>query len=269
MKPIALHAANPGPFTGAGNWTYLIDGEVPVLIDAGVGHASHLDAIDAAVGGRPLHLLVTHAHSDHISGAPAIRERHPSARLSKMPWPERDRELPWEPLQDGDVITTGEGELQVIHTPGHAPDHLCLWHAGSRTVFVGDMLVQGTTVMIPASHRGSLVEYLRSLERLLALEPRRALPAHGPVIEDPAALIRHYIGHRAQREAQVVDALHAGAGTIDELLARIYPELQPALEPMARESLLAHLLKLESEGGATRRGAGWVPVPPASTLRGG
>jgi glyoxylase-like metal-dependent hydrolase (beta-lactamase superfamily II) len=258
MNPQPLHAANPGPFTGEGNWTYLIDGEQPVLIDAGVGHPSHLDAIDASVGDRRLHLVVTHAHSDHISGAPAIRERRPSTMLSKMPWPERDRDLPWQPLVDGHVVSTGEGNLHVIHTPGHAPDHICLWHAESRTVFVGDMLVQGTTVMIPASHRGSLVEYLRSLERLLALNAERALPAHGPVIDDPPALIRHYIEHRAERESQVAAALHAGARTVDELLARIYPGLQPALEPMARESLLAHLVKLEGEGRARHTDARWI-----------
>ena len=258
MKPLALHAANPGPFTGEGNWTYLIDGDEPVLIDAGVGNAPHLDAIDTAAGNRPLHLVVTHAHSDHISGAPAIRERRPSTRLSKMPWPDRDRDLSWGRLAEGDVIPTGQGDLQVIHTPGHAPDHICLWHPQSRTVFVGDMLVQGTTVMIPASHRGSLVDYLRSLDRLLGLAPARAWPAHGPVIEDPLALIRRYIAHRAQRESQIAAAVDAGAGTIDALLSRIYPGLQPALEPMARESLLAHLLKLENEGRAQRDGERWV-----------
>ncbi len=258
MNVHQLHARNPGPFTGEGNWTYLIDGPQPVLIDAGVGEASHLDAIDSAVGSRPLHLVVTHAHSDHISGAPAIVKRRPGTQLSKMPWPERDQGLRWAPLHDGDVIETGEGQLQAIHTPGHAPDHMCLWHAGSGTLFAGDMLVIGTTVMIPASHRGSLAEYLRSLDRLLALDPRRALPAHGPAIEDPRALIHQYVEHRAQRERQVLEALAAGASTIDDFLPRIYPSLQPALEPMARETVLAHLIKLESEGRVTRTDTRWV-----------
>lgn len=258
MTPRALHAGNPGPFTGGGNWTYFIDGDEPVLIDAGAGVGAHLEAIEAAAGPRRLHLVVTHGHSDHISGAPVIVERRPATRLSKMPWPGRDRGLSWRPIGDGDVITTGEGPLDVIHTPGHAPDHLCLWHADSRTIFVGDMLVQGGTVMIPASHGGSLAEYLRSLDRLLALEPRRALPAHGPAIDDPAALIRSYVEHRARRERQVIEALEAGATGIDDFLARIYPDLAAALEPMARETVLAHLMKLEGEGRVRRAEARWV-----------
>jgi endoribonuclease LACTB2 len=260
VKAIPLHAGNPGPLTGDGNWTYWIEGSHPVLIDAGIGTDSHLAAIDAAAGDRQLHLVVTHAHSDHIAGAPAIRERWPSTRLSKMPWPVRDRDLTWTPLADGDLIETGEGSLHVLHTPGHAPDHICLWHADSRTLFVGDMLVQGTTVVIPASHGGSVAEYLGSLNRLLRLNPARGLPAHGPVIEDPAALIHHYIKHRAEREEQVLAALHAGAVTVDDLLSRIYPDLQRALEGFARESVLAHLIKLESENRVSRDDIGWRPV---------
>jgi glyoxylase-like metal-dependent hydrolase (beta-lactamase superfamily II) len=257
MKPIFLHAANPGPMTGEGNWTYLIGGRNPVLIDAGVGHASHLEAIAAAAPNELSHVVVTHAHSDHVTGAPAIHERWPSATLAKHPWPIRDPKLPWTWLNDGDVITTDEGDLVVLLTPGHAPDHLTLWHAASRTVFVGDMMQQDNTVVIPASHGGSLLEYLRSLERIAQLQPARALPAHGPVIEDPLALIRRYVAHRVQREAQVLDALAAGHADVASIAARMYPTLQPALVPMAHESVLAHLHKLEADGVVTRDGAQW------------
>jgi len=260
MKPILLHAANPGPFTGEGNWTYLIPGERPLLVDAGVGEPSHLDAIAAVVPDGPYELFVTHGHSDHINGAPAIHERWPAARLSKYPWPARDQDLPWTPLADGAIVPSGEGDFVALHTPGHSPDHLSLWHEPSRTLFVGDMMQLGATVFIPASHGGSLVDYLRSLERMRRLNPARALPAHGPPIEDPLALIHYYIEHRAQREAQVIGALAANLSTVEDMTAKIYPALAAALVPMARESVLAHLVKLESEGRASRDGVDWSPI---------
>lgn len=260
MKPTFLHAANPGPMTGDGNWTYLIGARQPVLIDAGVGHPSHLDAIAGAAPQGPALVLVTHAHSDHVSGAPAIHARWPGARFEKFPWPIRDPDVGWTWLQDGSIVETDAGPLVAVHTPGHAPDHLTFWHADSRTLFVGDMLVQGSTVVIPASHGGSLAAYLRSLERMLQLNPARALPAHGPVIDDPAALIHKYIEHRAEREAQVLGAIAADGSTVALITASIYPALADPLVPMANESVLAHLQKLESDGRARRDGERWVII---------
>lgn len=255
MKPTLLHAGNPGPFTGEGNWTYLIPGDRPLLIDAGVGQADHLEKI---VEAAPVEVVVTHAHSDHASGALQLQSSLPAARFSKMPWPERDdAAMRWHWLADGDSLTTGAGRLEVLHTPGHSPDHIALWHADSRTLFVGDLLQLGATVFIPASAGGSLADYLRSLERLRALAPLRAWPAHGPVIEDPIALIDHYVTHRRQREEQVLSALQAGDRTVEAITSRIYTDLKPALIPMARESVLAHLVKLEGEDLARRGEAGW------------
>jgi len=177
MKPTLLHAGNPGPYTGDGNWTYLIPGERPLLIDAGVGQPAHLDEIAAAA---PAEVIVTHAHSDPASGAPMIKSRLPGTRLAKMPWPERDdAAMRWQWLAGGEVIATGAGPLEVLHTPGHSPDHVALWQADSRTLFVGDLMQLGATVFIPASACGSLADYLRSLERLRALAPVRAWPAWG------------------------------------------------------------------------------------------
>lgn len=260
MIPTALHAANPGPFTGEGNWTYLIPGPQPVLIDAGVGNESHLDAIESAAPRGPARVLVTHAHSDHANGAPAIHARWPAAQFFKMPWPERDKKqaVPWQTIGPGDRILTGEGELEAIHTPGHSPDHLAFWHEPSRTAFVGDLLVAGTTVFIPASDGGRLADYLRSLHRLLDLKPQRAWPAHGPVIDDPAALIHYYLDHREERERQVVAALESGSSTVEEITGVIYKRLNPALAPMAKESVLAHLGKLEDDGRARHDGPLWT-----------
>jgi glyoxylase-like metal-dependent hydrolase (beta-lactamase superfamily II) len=246
--------------TGSGNWTYFLPGRSPVLIDAGTGLPEHLEAIAAAAPAGPGHVVVTHAHGDHASGVPAIRSRWPATTFSKLPWPGRDARYPadWQPLRDGDVIPAGDADLTVVHTPGHAPDHVALWDPRDRVLFSGDLITLGTTVVILASHGGSLAEYLASLRRVLALAPARLLPAHGAVIDDPAAVIQRYLDHRAEREVQVVAGLRAGHRSIDALVAGIYRGLQPALVPMARESVLAHLIKLEHEGRARREGEEWM-----------
>ncbi len=259
MNAIPLHAANPGPITGAGNWTYLVPGAEPLLIDAGVGNGEHLEAIAAAVPEGPARVIVSHAHSDHASGAPALAARWPSAGFAKFPWPEEDARwgVRWEPLADGARIATGEGDIEVVHTPGHAPDHIVLWHASSRTLFGADLVQLGNTVAIPASKGGDLTAYLRSLKRVRALAPARVLPAHGPVIEDPLALIEHYLVHRHHREVQIVTALEGGIDTAEAIVARIYAGLAPRLVPLATENVLAHLLKLEHDGLARRDGGRW------------
>ncbi len=249
--------------TGAGNWTYLVEGAEPLLIDAGVGQGSHLDALaEATAGVGPHHVIVTHAHRDHASGAPALAERWPSARFAKWPWPDHDARyaVSWERLADGERVTAGDEELVVVHTPGHAPDHIALWHEPSRTLFSGDLVVLGGTVVIPASAGGHLVDYLHSLQRVLALEPARLLPAHGPTIEDPRHVIDEYLDHRHKREVQVIGALEAGVGDVDRIAARIYRGLNPELTPVARQSVLAHLEKLEEDGLARRTTTGWAIV---------
>lgn len=260
MIPVAIHAFNPGAYTGAGNWTWLIRGHVATLIDAGTGEPQHLDAVDEALQGATLaQVLVTHAHVDHASGAPALAERHPEARFFKMPWPDRDAKwsVRWEPIAPGERIVAGDTSVVAVHTPGHAPDHLCFWHAETRALFGGDLAIGGSTVFIPASHRGDLSDYLTSLDRVLSLNPERIFPAHGPVIEDPGKLLRGYIEHRHEREAQVIEALRHGDTHPAAMVTRIYKTLQDSLVPLAREGILAHLVKLEREGRARREGDSW------------
>jgi glyoxylase-like metal-dependent hydrolase (beta-lactamase superfamily II) len=245
--------------TGSGNWTYLLPGPAAVLIDAGVGGSRHLDALAAHAPDGPALVLVTHVHPDHASGAPAIAARAPGSRFAKFPWPDHDGaiDVAWQPLSDGQRVDTPSGPLTVVHTPGHSPDHVVLWHDESRTAFVGDLLVQGSTVVIPAAHGGSLTDYLASLARLAALQPLRALPAHGPAIEDPPALIAHYLSHRRQREEQVLAALGDGLSTVADIAGRIYVGLDPRLLPQARDSVLAHLVKLADDGVAARDDEAW------------
>lgn len=262
MKVVPLHAGNPSPMTGAGNWTYLIDSPRPLLIDAGVGVPAHLDAIALAVPEGPQEIIVTHAHPDHASGAVTIGERWPHARFAKIPWPERDARyaVAWQPIVDGARLDTGDGELEIVHTPGHAPDHIALWDAASRTLFTGDLVALDSTVVIPASGGGDLLDYLASLRKILALAPARLLPAHGAPIDDPPAIVQQYLEHRRQREEQVLTALDAGRQTIVAMVDDIYVGLRPALVAMARESVLAHLRKLEREGRVTHADDRWMLV---------
>lgn len=265
MKPIAVHAFNPGPMTGAGNWTWLIPGRVPTLIDAGTGDPRHLDAVEDALAGAHLaQVLVTHAHVDHASGVVALAERFPGTRFFKMPWPERDSRWPaaWEPIGDGQIIEAGDEQLRAVHTPGHAPDHLCFWHEESLTLFSGDLAVKGTTVYIPPNLRGDLADYLSSLERVRALKPARLLPGHGPIIDDPETVLLGYLEHRREREEEIVNALRSGDATPDALVPLIYRGLKENLFQVARETVLAHLLKLEREGRAGRRDHSWHIIEP-------
>jgi ribonuclease/clavin/mitogillin len=236
--------------TGAGNWTYLMLGARPVLFDAGIGEPAHVQAIAEARADGPGHVVVSHAHSDHIAGVTAIAARWPETRFFKFPWPERDAiyRVTWSPLRDGDVIAAGDSQLEVVHTPGHAPDHVALWHAASQTLLSGDLVVSGTTVVIPATMGGSLAAYLDSLERVRALCPRRLLPAHGDPIDDPSALIEQYVRHRRERDTQVLAAVRGGLHSVESIVTHIYAGLAPALVPMARESVLAHLRKLQDDG---------------------
>jgi ribonuclease/clavin/mitogillin len=257
-----IHAGNPGPMTGDGNWTYLLPGAEPLLVDAGSGVTAHVEAVAARVADGPARILVTHAHPDHVSGAPVLAARWPRAQFLKRPWPERDPALPggWTPIDDGARVAAGDVELEVLHTPGHSPDHLALWHQGSRTVFTGDLVVLGGSVVILASLGGSLVAYLASLRRLLALRPARFLPAHGPVIEDPEAVVHQYIAHRHQRDQQVLTAVEAGMATVDDIADRVYPLVQPDLRRMAEESVRAHLAKLAHDGLVAEHDGRWQAV---------
>jgi glyoxylase-like metal-dependent hydrolase (beta-lactamase superfamily II) len=241
--PTLVRAFNPGVLTGPGNNTYLFDGAEPTLIDAGVGKPEHVDAVAAHLEGRPLaRVLITHGHPDHASGLPALRERWPNLEARKMPLP---GESDWLPLSDGDVIRAGGVTLTVVHTPGHAADHVCFWRPETRDLYCGDMMTATTTILVPpASRGGNLRAYLDSLRRMAELKPAIAWPAHGIVIHSPITRINDYLAHRAMREQQVRECLAAGVADVDAIVARVYAETPQALWPAARLTVEALLEKL-------------------------
>lgn len=254
---------NPGPYTGAGNNTYLISGATPTLIDAATGIASHLTKLAAALDSALLaQVLVTHAHPDHADGCDPIAAQWPAAAFRKLPWPERDSQqsVDFQPIADGDLVPAGNGVLRAVHTPGHAPDHLCFFDETDGTLFSADLVVLGSSVVIPSSRGGSLTLYLDSLRRIRDLGPARMLPAHGPVIDAPGQIIDGYLEHRQRREDQIVEAMRADARLPDTIVERLYPRIRPELLVLARESVLAHLIKLRDEGRAREDEDEWALI---------
>ena len=154
-------------------------------------------------------------------------------------------------LADGEVARLGKRSLRALHTPGHRFDHLCFLLEDSAALFAGD-LVAGTGTVVIAPPEGNLLDYMASLQRLLDLDLRTILPAHGPVITEPHELLDQYISHRHLREQQVLERLAAGPATVAAMVEGIYADVDPKLHGMAALSLTAHLYKLESEGRATR-----------------
>ena len=181
-------------------------------------------------------MLVTHAHPDHISGVPALVARWPGVRV-------RQYGTGTDPIQPDEVIHAGDANLTAIYTPGHAVDHLSFFDG--KDLFCGDLMRLGGTIVIPAKRGGDLTEYLASLHTVRALRPARVLPGHGPIIEDPDAVIEGYLRHRAERDRQILEALDAGCRTPEEIVARLYTDLSPHLVAAACESVLAHLIKLQ------------------------
>jgi glyoxylase-like metal-dependent hydrolase (beta-lactamase superfamily II) len=262
FRSIVLDACNPGPMTGEGNHTFLLTSEgAAVLVDAGVGHPDHLVAIERALSESHSSLrtvLVTHGHPDHAAGVPAIATAHPNTGFAKYVWPgdEPTYGIKWRTLVDGDEIAFGDTSVTAIHTPGHSPDHLAFWHEPTRALYTGDLVIAGSSVTIHVSGGGNLIQYLKSLQRVLDLAPRQLFPAHGPPVDDPPALVRSYVEHRRKRERQIVAAVTAGHRTVEAITESIYDGLEPRLMPAARENVRAHLEKLAADKVAADRD-GW------------
>ncbi len=245
-------APNPSLMTLDGTNTWLIaepGSTTAIAVDPGPLDEGHLQRVVAIAAGRDQRIaatVLTHRHADHSAGAVRLAE------LTGAPVQAVDpaHRLGSEGVAAGDVLTEAGCELHVIATPGHTTDSVCLYLPADGALLTGDtVLGRGTTVI---GSDGSLGDYLESLHRLRALAeraPLRALlPGHGPLLPDPAGTLEYYLAHRAERLAEVQDALAAGDRTLAEIVARVYADVDKSLWPFAEWSVRAQLDYLAGRG---------------------
>ncbi len=263
-----LLAPNASPFTFTGTQTYLVGtGEVAV-IDPGPDLPGHLEAIVEAIGGRPVAaILCTHTHRDHSPAAAPLAKRTGApivgcAALSlDSVGPRADAAFdgdyrPDRVLADGEAIGVDGGTLTAVATPGHTSNHLCFALDGSGALFTGDHVMGwSTTVVVPPD--GDMAEYMASLEKLRRCDHRILYPAHGPPVIKPKPYLRGLIGHRMQREKQILGIVGETPSTVPQIVAAAYPGLDPRLTVAAGGSVLAHLLDLDRRGLVVQENERW------------
>jgi glyoxylase-like metal-dependent hydrolase (beta-lactamase superfamily II) len=259
-----LVAPNPGPMTQNGTNTYIVGRGKVAVIDPGPDDEDHRAALLATLaqkGERIAHILLTHTHLDHCAGVEALRRvtgaqtaGFGSAGLREShtlgPGGRSFADGNFKPdiaLTDSDVLAGEDWELSALHTPGHAPDHLCYEFAPAGALFSGDH-VMGWNTSVIAPPEGHMDSYLASLHRLLTHDHQVYLPGHGGRIEQPQRLVKAFIMHRRWRENEIVEAMRAGARTAPDITAQIYTGLPDHLTRAAQLSVLAHLERLVEKG---------------------
>jgi glyoxylase-like metal-dependent hydrolase (beta-lactamase superfamily II) len=255
--PLRSPTLPPATHTNA----YLVGEEDLLVVDPGTpdeGELGRLLTLVAALrarGRRLVGIFLTHHHVDHASGARFLQAALGVPILAHAITAERVAAQLGikvnQPVAADELLPFGPAGLRALHTPGHAPGHLCLHDEHSGELIAGDMVASVGTILVHPDDGGDMQLYLASLRRLLATRPRRLWPAHGAAVQDPAGLLQFYIAHRLQREQKVLAALRQSAGTVHELVRLVYADTSPEVHWLAAGSLLAHLRKLQAEARAT------------------
>jgi glyoxylase-like metal-dependent hydrolase (beta-lactamase superfamily II) len=259
-------AHNPSPFTYTGTQTYLAGTDEVAVIDPGPNIPEHLAALTAAIGGRRVAaILCTHTHRDHSPAARPLAEATGAPIIGCAPLaletvgPRMDAAFdgdyaPDLVLADGESVAIDGEPVTAVATPGHTSNHLCYAYRGA--LFTGDHVMGwSTTVVFPPD--GDMGAFMASLAKLRERDDRIFYPAHGPPVTNPAQMLRGLLGHRMQREKQIVKLVRARARAIPEIVIDAYPGLDPRLVPAAGGTVLAHLLDLEARGLVVRDGETW------------
>jgi glyoxylase-like metal-dependent hydrolase (beta-lactamase superfamily II) len=276
VEPLVLRvlAPNPSPYTYTGTQTYVVgpvDGPDCAVIDPGPNEADHIDAIIAAIGARRvLAIMCTHTHRDHSPAAAPLSQRTGAPVVGCAPLvlhvegPRSDEAFdttyaPDRVLADGEGMRGTGWTLTAVATPGHTSNHLCFALEESGALFTGDHVMGwSTSVVIPPD--GDMGDYMASLEKLMARDDVRYHSAHGAAIEKPRQLVRGMIGHRRQRENQILRLLGEEARPVSGFIPAMYKGLDPRLIPAAEMSVTAHLIDLEKRGMAACEDAIWRVV---------
>jgi len=263
-------APNASPYTYTGTQTYLVGAEHEIaVIDPGPDQADHVDAIMAAIGDAKITaIMCTHTHRDHSPAAKPLAEKTGAPIVGCAPLvldveggPRSDEAFDdsYEPdrvLEDGEKMTGPGWTLMAIHTPGHTSNHLCFALEESGALFTGDHVMGwSTSVVVPPD--GDMGDYMKSLDKLYQREDRVYYAAHGAPIEKPRQLVRGMVGHRRQRENQILRLLGEEPRAIETMVPLMYKNLDPRLTGAAGMSVKAHLIDLERRGMVARSGDIW------------
>jgi glyoxylase-like metal-dependent hydrolase (beta-lactamase superfamily II) len=260
-------AHNPSAFTYYGTQTYLVGTDELAVIDPGPDLPEHVEALEKAIAGRPVvAIMCTHTHRDHSPAARPLAERIGVPIVGCAPLsletvgPRADAAFdgdyaPDRVLADGETIEVDGEQLIAVATPGHTSNHLCFAYKGA--LFSGDHVMGwSTTVVVPPD--GDMAAYMQSLDKLRQRDDRIYYPAHGPAVTNPQQYVRHLVGHRLQREKQILKLVRERPREISDIVANAYPGLDPRLTAAAGGSVFAHLLDLERRGLVERRGDAWT-----------
>ncbi|MAG46118.1 MAG: MBL fold metallo-hydrolase [Gammaproteobacteria bacterium] len=244
-----ITAGNGSVFTGPGTNTYLVGKEEVTVIDPGPAMQEHIDVITAAAPNIK-QILVTHTHPDHSPGVRLLKEKLDVPAYGMLTNSSKNQDQTFNPeriLDDGEVFQEEEFTIEVVHTPGHASNHLCFILKEEKLIFTGDHIMNGSTVVIGPPD-GNMKQYIQSLEKLKDYDIEKIAPGHGELLENPHEVADWIINHRLEREKKVFQALQeATKGTPDTLVEKVYDDVDSSLFPIAKASLLAHLIKLEED----------------------
>ena len=262
-------AHNPSAFTYYGTQTYLAGTSELAVIDPGPDLPEHLDALEKAIAGRKVAaIMCTHTHRDHSPAARPLAGRTNAPIIGCAPLaletvgPRADASFDGDyradrVLSDCETIEVDGQPITAVATPGHTSNHLCFAFRGA--LFSGDHVMGwSTTVVVPPD--GDMAEYMNSLDKLRRRDDRIYYPAHGPPVENPQQYVRHLVGHRMQREKQILKLVSERPRPIPDIVANAYPGLDPRLVIAAGGSVLAHLLDLERRGLVEQRQDLWTAV---------